>query len=167
MANDKRSNKKDAARRRRSKRGWSLRSNRSAQDTLAESAAAAEAEDSAVGAAGAVPSIDLPASPALIERVPPVMRWGLMITLAAVVGVMVGLNYTVQLGLTAGVAMLLAGGAFLAAYVPPTLRDRPGDDTAVGFGRSTGHDRPDATAIDDQPHANRAARRRAKKEGAE
>ena len=166
MAKKTRSKKREAARRKRSQRGWSLRANQSAHETLA----AAESEDAAPGAAGAVPAVppvDAPAQPSLLERVPPVARWGLMVTFALVVGTVVGMNHTVQLGFTASLATLLAGGAFLLSYLPPSLRERPGDGAAVGFGRATGHARPDPESESEAPLANRAARRRARREGAE
>ena len=166
MAKKSKSKKREDARRKRSQRGWSLRGNRSAHDTLAATEAV-QGDELETDAVPAVPAVDAPAPRSFLERVPPVTRWGLMVTFAIVVGVVVGMNHTVQLGLTAGVATLLAGGAFLAAYLPPSLRERPGDGAAVGFGRATGHERPDPTADDDAPLANRAARRRARKDGAQ
>ena len=165
MAKKTKSNKRADARRKRNQRGLGLRSNRSPHDTLA--AAEAELQGPSRDAAPAVPSVDAPAHPSILERVPPVARWMLMITFAAVVGVVVGMNHTVKLGLTGGLATLMAGGAFLVSYLPPSLRKRPGDGAAIGFGRATGHERPDPSAEDDAPLANRAARRRARREGAE
>ena len=164
MAKKSKSKRRSDTSRKRSQRGWSLRANRSPHETLAaaEEASASDGSDSGIPAVSAV---DAPAPKSLLERVPPVARWGLMVTFALVVAVVVAMNHTVQLGLTAGVATLLAGGAFLAAYLPPTLRERPGDGAAVGFGRATGHERPDANSDEDAPLANRAARRRARKEG--
>ena len=112
-----------------------------------------------------VPPIDAPAPRSLLERVPPVVRWIGLVTVALVIGTLVATNHTVKLGATACVATLLAGGAFLVAFLPPSLRERPGDGAAVGFGRATGHARPaaDDAAEEDAP-PNRAARRRARKE---
>jgi len=102
-----------------------------------------------------------------VERLPWWARWVMLGAVALLVGVLTAMNFTVQLGLTAGVATLLAGGSFLAAFLPPSLRERPGDTAAVGFGRATGHTRPDASTSDEPPLANRAARRRALRDGAE
>jgi len=159
----KKTAKREASRRKRSARGWSTRSNRSPSGLgTADQVDSAEAAGPPVPA---VPPVDAPAPPSLLERVPPVARWTGLVTLSAVIGVLVGVNHTVQLGLTAGVATLLAGGAFLAAFLPPSLRKRPGDGAAVGFGNATGHERP----TEDEPEEegalpNRAARRRARKE---
>jgi len=160
----KKSAKRQAARRKRNARGWSTRSNRSPRGMHLDGGDAAP-ESAAENNVPAVPPIDAPAPRSFLERVPPVARWTGLVTLAAVIGVLVATNHTVQLGLTAGIATLLAGGAFLAAFLPPTLRQRPGDGAAVGFGRATGHERP----REDEPEEgtalpNRAARRRARKE---
>jgi|GEM_PF-5334745 len=164
MAKKKQSKKRTKAREKRSQRGWSLRSNRSATTTLAESEAT---EAPTAESVPAVPPVDQPAAPSVLERIPPVARWGLLVTLAATIGTAVAIQHTVQLGLTAGVATLLAGGAFLVSFLPPSLRKRPGDGAAIGFGRATGHERPEPNTTDDTPTANRAARRRARREGAE
>jgi hypothetical protein len=163
MAKKTKSKKRTDARRKRNQRGLGLRSNRSAQDTLA----AAESGESEAASMPAVPPVDAPARRSLLERVPPVARWTLMVTFAIVVGVMIGMSHTVKLGVTGAIATFLAGSAFLVSYLPPSLRSRPGDGAAIGFGRATGHDRPDPDADEDGTLANRAARRRARREGAE
>ncbi len=163
MSKKMKSDKRTQARRKRNQRGLGLRSNRSPHDALAE----AETEELVAASVPAVPPVDAPAKPSILERVPPVARWTLMVTFAIVVGVVVGMNHTVKLGVTGAIATLLAGGAFLVSYLPPSLRRRPGDGAAIGFGRATGHDRPDPNAAEDAPLANRAARRRARREGAE
>lgn len=159
----KKTHKREAARRKRSARGWSTRSNRSPSglgdvDQMASSEASGPT-------APAVPPVDAPAPPSMLERVPPVARWIGLVTVSAIIAVLVGVNHTVQLGLTAGAATLLAGGAFLAAFLPPSLRKRPGDGAAVGFGNATGHKRPAEEESDGgDALPNRAARRRARKE---
>lgn len=161
MANKKRSKKREEARRKRSQRGWSLRSNRVASVPDA-------APESTAEVVPAVPEVDAPAPTSILERIPPVARWGLLVTVAAVIGVLTGVSHTVQLGLTAAVATFLAGAAFLASYLPPSLRRRPGDTAAIGFGRATGHERPDgASDAATPPTASRAARRRARREEGE
>ena len=162
MAKKTRSKKREAARKKRSQRGWSTRANRSPEDPPEEGDAL-----SASAEVPAVPLVDAPAPPSFLERMPWWARWAILVAVSVIIGILAGANYTVQLGLTAGVATLLAGGAFLAALLPPTLRERPGDSAAVGFGRATGHERPDPGDADDAPTANRAARRRARREGAE
>ena len=161
MAKNGSSTKRSAAKKKRSQRGWSMRSNRTPTDPREE----AETEAiTPVSVADPLPSVDAPATPSMLEQMPWWGRWVLLVSIALVIGTLTGANYTVQLGLTAGLATLLAGGAFLASFLPPALRDRPGDGAAVGFGRATGHQRPSDAAEDEPPPANRAARRRARRE---
>jgi hypothetical protein len=160
----KKSTKRDAARRKRNARGWSTRSNRT-PSTLNQGGGEGEPVRATSSDVPALPPIDAPAPRSLLERVPPVARWLGLVSVSLVIGSLVAVNHTVQLGLTAGLATLLAGGAFLAAFLPPSLRKRPGDGAAVGFGRATGHKRPAADDADeDQAPPNRAARRRARKD---
>ncbi len=162
------SDKREAARRKRNQRGWGMRGNASPSlDGTLEGLgiaepSAAEAESAAVPAP-AVPQIDRPASRSVFERLPPPLRWTGMVVTAGIVGVMVGANHSVQLGMMSGLAFLLAGAAFLAAYLPPPPRKRPGDSTAVGFGQATGHERDEPQSVGNTS-PNRAARRRLKKD---
>lgn len=157
LMSKKKSNRREAARHKRNARGLSLRSNRSPMSE-------AEAPEEQV-VVDVVPSVDRPVAPSLFERMPPKVRWGGLALVAVFIGIVAGLNHTVEIGLMCFLATLLAGGAFLAAYIPPSLRSRVGDDTAVGFGMATGHAREgmEDDADDDAPTPNRAQRRRAQR----
>jgi hypothetical protein len=95
---------------------------------------------------------DSPRPPWLIPAVA-----GLVIA-AIGAGVAAGMSRSPKDGFAVAVGVLVVGLLFGALLRPPPLRDRPGDDTAIDFGRSEGGE------LREERGPSRAERRRKAKE---